>query len=120
MVRKITVTPSIEPHKTLKQITKFIEDSVLASYHLLCITSATADLDAKFEMSLGSLALDMDGKLVQTYTLSGTSAISLRSRSRYSPHLFRSIPALSRLVDDIRIRMGGEKSNQWGLSVVSV
>jgi hypothetical protein len=64
----------------LEQITNFIEDFVLGSYHILCIASATADLDAKYEMSLGSLALDVEGKLVQTHTLPGTSAVSVGFR----------------------------------------
>ena len=56
-----------------EQVTNFIKSSVLGSYHIFYITSTTADLDAKYEASLGFLALDLEGKLVQTFTLLGTS-----------------------------------------------
>jgi nuclear mRNA export protein SAC3 len=51
-------------------------DSVLTGYHVLCITSATTDLDRKFDEALQSLTLDVEGKLVQSFTLSGTHALS--------------------------------------------
>ena len=53
------------------QVKKLVGDSVLQSYHVFAITSATKDLDNKLSDALQSLNLDLEGKLVQTMSLKG-------------------------------------------------
>jgi hypothetical protein len=48
------------------QVKKLVVDSVLQSYHVFAMTSATKDLDNKLGGALQSLDLDLEGKLVQT------------------------------------------------------
>jgi hypothetical protein len=75
--------PSIKPDKTLEQINKFIKDFVLGSYHILCITSATADLDAEYQMSLGSIVF---GATNDIDALSFTYNIHNITDTEYVPH----------------------------------
>ena len=50
---------------------KLVADSVLQSYHVFAMTSATKDLDSTLNGALQSLDLDLEGKLVQTLSLRG-------------------------------------------------
>ena len=50
---------------------KLIADSVLQSYHVFAMTSATKDLDNILNGALQSLDLDLEGKLVQSMSLKG-------------------------------------------------
>ncbi|KAF9484566.1 hypothetical protein BDN70DRAFT_872349 [Pholiota conissans] len=52
-------------------VDKLIADSVLQSYQVFAITSATKDLDNKLDTILDSLTLDTEGKLVKMLTLDG-------------------------------------------------
>jgi len=52
-------------------VKKLVGDSVLQSYHVLAMTSATKDLDNKLSDALQSLDLDLEGKLIQTMSLRG-------------------------------------------------
>ena len=53
------------------QVKKLVADSVLQSYHVFAMTSATKDLDNILNGALQSLDLDLEGKLVQTLSLRG-------------------------------------------------
>ena len=55
----------------LNQVKKLVADSVLQSYHVFAMTSATKDLDNMLNGALQSLDLDLEGKLVQTLSLRG-------------------------------------------------
>ena len=50
---------------------KLVADSVLQSYHVFAMTSATKDLDNVLNGALQSLDLDLEGRLVQTLSLRG-------------------------------------------------
>ena len=50
---------------------KLVADSVLQSYHVFAMTSATKDLDNMLDGALQSLDLDLEGKLVQTLSPRG-------------------------------------------------
>ena len=50
---------------------KLVADSVLQSYHIFAMTSATKDLDNILNGALQSLDLDLEGKLVQSMSLKG-------------------------------------------------
>ena len=53
-------------HKLFNQAKKLVEDSILQSYHVFSLTTATKNLDNKLGGRLGLLDLDLEGKLVQT------------------------------------------------------
>ncbi|KAF8962842.1 SAC3/GANP/Nin1/mts3/eIF-3 p25 family-domain-containing protein [Flammula alnicola] len=56
-------------------VKKLVADSVLQSYQVFAMTSATKDLDIKLDAALDSLTLDTEGKLVQTLSLRGVFKI---------------------------------------------
>ena len=57
------------------QVDKLVAGSVIQSYHVFAMTSATKDLDNKLGGALQSLDLDLEGKLVQTMSLRGVFKI---------------------------------------------
>lgn len=57
-----------------------MQESVLESHRTFSIASATTDLDQKFDEALGSLTLDVVGKLVQSLTLRGMVACGYHFR----------------------------------------
>jgi hypothetical protein len=52
-------------------VKRLVADSILQSYHVFAMTSATKDLDNILNDALHSLDLDLEGKLVQTLSLRG-------------------------------------------------
>lgn len=55
----------------IDQVKKFVADSMLQSYQVFAMTSATKDLDVKLDNALSSMTLDTEGKLVQPLSLRG-------------------------------------------------
>lgn len=58
-----------------RQVKNLVADSVLQSYQVFAMTSATKDLDNKLGGVLQMLDLDLEGKLIQTLSLRGVFKI---------------------------------------------
>ncbi|KAJ6611001.1 hypothetical protein B0H10DRAFT_2058094 [Mycena sp. CBHHK59/15] len=57
------------PADFLDMVNKLVADSILTDFRVFCVTSATTDLDRKFDEAMGALQLDIEGGLVQSLTL---------------------------------------------------
>ena len=53
-------------------ISKLVRDGVFGSHHDFAIANETKALDKKLEEALGFLALDVEGRLVQSVSVRGT------------------------------------------------
>lgn len=54
-------------------VSKFVEEGILGGHQDFAITTENKDLDTKLEEALGTMAVDVEGRLVQLLSVRGTN-----------------------------------------------